>query len=232
MIDRATRWPEAVPLNDIAAETVTQVLYSTWIARFSIPKNITTDQGRQFESRLFEKLAKVIGAKNITTTAYHPQSNGKVERWNRSLKASLMAADVKNWVDALPTIMLGLRSTVQSDSGYSAAQLAIREELRLPRDFFTYVPNHDAEEIIFNIRKTANRFIKQPARYGTPPVFVSKALSTCNYVYLQVDTPRTGFEKPYTGPFKVLERNDKIMKLKIYDKEKIVSLDRCNQLLK
>ncbi|KAK7605127.1 hypothetical protein V9T40_006985 [Parthenolecanium corni] len=109
MIDRATRWPEAIPMDDISAESVTKILYHTWIARFGVPENITTDQGRQFESKLFANLAKYIGAKKNTTTAYHPQSNGKVERWHRALKASIMAADVTNWVDALPTILLGLK---------------------------------------------------------------------------------------------------------------------------
>ncbi|KAK7575712.1 hypothetical protein V9T40_011998 [Parthenolecanium corni] len=227
MIDRATRWPEAVPMDDISAESVTRNLYHTWVARFGVPENITTDQGRQFESRLFSQLAKFIGAKKNTTTAYHPQSNGKVERWHRALKASIMAADVTNWVDALPTILLGLRSSVQTDSGYSAAQLALGEELRLPGDFFNKVEDYTADEIIFNIRKIANKFVAQPAHHGTPPVFVSKHLKTAEFVYVQIDTPRTGFQKPYSGPYKVLERFEKTVKIKIFENERIVSWDRC-----
>ncbi|KAK7576094.1 hypothetical protein V9T40_012380 [Parthenolecanium corni] len=227
MIDRATRWPEAVPMDDISAESVTRILYHTWVARFGVPENITTDQGRQFESRLFSQLAKFIGAKKNTTTAYHPQSNGKVERWHRALKASIMAADVTNWVDALPTILLGLRSSVQTDSGYSAAQLALGEELRLPGDFFNKVEDYTADEIIFNIRKIANKFVAQPAHHGTPPVFVSKHLKTAEFVYVQIDTPRTGFQKPYSGPYKVLERFEKTVKIKIFENERIVSWDRC-----
>ncbi|KAK7595485.1 hypothetical protein V9T40_013310 [Parthenolecanium corni] len=227
MIDRATRWPEAVPMDDISAESVTRILYHTWVARFGVPENITTDQGRQFESRLFSQLAKFIGAKKNTTTAYHLQSNGKVERWHRALKASIMAADVTNWVDALPTILLGLRSSVQTDSGYSAAQLALGEELRLPGDFFNKVEDYTADEIIFNIRKIANKFVAQPAHHGTPPVFVSKHLKTAEFVYVQIDTPRTGFQKPYSGPYKVLERFEKTVKIKIFENERIVSWDRC-----
>ena len=227
MVDRATRWPEAVPLNNISAEEVVDVLYSTWIARFGVPENITTDQGRQFESKLFYQLAKMLGAKKCTTTAYHPQSNGKVERWHRALKASLMAADVINWVDVLPTILLGLRSSIQTDSGFSAAQLALGEELRLPGDFFQKIEDFDAEQTIFNIRKIANKFVAQPAHHGSPPVFMSKTLKSADYVFVQVDTPRTGFQKPYSGPYKVLERFEKTVKIKVFENDRIVSWDRC-----
>lgn len=46
-----------------------------------------------------------------------PWSNEKVERWHRALKASIMAADIKNWVDALPTILLELENSMQTNTG-------------------------------------------------------------------------------------------------------------------
>ncbi|GBM37273.1 Transposon Tf2-8 polyprotein [Araneus ventricosus] len=52
-VDRFSRWPEAIPLKDIKAETVAFEFYANWIARFGVPENLTSDQGRQFESRLF-----------------------------------------------------------------------------------------------------------------------------------------------------------------------------------
>ena len=105
-----------------------------------------------------------------------------------------MAADVQNWVDTLPTILLGLRATVQSDTGFSASQLAFGEDMWLPGDFFTENKEVSAEEMILNIRKIANTFLMQPARHGEPNVYVQKALTDCSHVYLQVDTPRTGFQ--------------------------------------
>ncbi|KOX74658.1 hypothetical protein WN51_13092 [Melipona quadrifasciata] len=63
MIDRFSRWPEAVLLKDTNADTVVTGFYATWIARFGAPSTITTDRGT-----------------HIRTTAYHPASNGIIER--------------------------------------------------------------------------------------------------------------------------------------------------------
>lgn len=88
MIDRFTRWPEAVPIADITAETVADTFFATWVARFGTPSVITTDRGSQFDSQIFNALTKLIGSRRHRTTAYYLQSNGVIERWHRSLKAA------------------------------------------------------------------------------------------------------------------------------------------------
>ena len=80
MIDRQTRCPEAVPTNDITAESVARIFLHNWVARFGAPARLTTDQGRQFEANLFNQLTGIFGTQRIRTTAYHPQANGRIER--------------------------------------------------------------------------------------------------------------------------------------------------------
>jgi len=111
MIDRVTGWPEAIPTHRITAEAVAKIVLTHWMSRFDVPPTITTDQGRQFESNLFTELSKLLGVKRIRTTRYHPQANGKVERWHRVLKAAIRAYATRRWIEILPWILLGLRST-------------------------------------------------------------------------------------------------------------------------
>lgn len=148
IIDHFSSWPEAIPVADITAETVAQSIYSNWISRFGVPAKITTDQGRQFESQLFNELARLLGIKKLRTTVYHPQANGKIERWHRSLKNALkchLLSTTTSWVQALPRALLGLRNAVNNDIGHSPSQIVYGQSLRLPADFFeeVQIPNEN-----------------------------------------------------------------------------------------
>jgi len=89
-IDRFPRWPEAIPLSDITAETGARVFMTRQVANFGVPSTVSTDRGRQFESSLFQTLTEMLGFKRIRTTSYHPSSHGMVECF-RLLKAGLKA---------------------------------------------------------------------------------------------------------------------------------------------
>ena len=114
MVDRFTRWPEAVPLVDMSADTVARVFVASWISRFGVPSTITTDCGRQFESRLWAKLMELLGTTHIHTTAYHPCANGLVEHFHRQLKTALHAhmTPLCTWTDVLPMVLLGIHTLV------------------------------------------------------------------------------------------------------------------------
>ena len=91
MIDRTSRWPEVFPLSSITAVVCAQALLSSWISRFGVPSVISTDRGAQFPSLVWSKVCSILGIRRSQTTSYHPQSNGLIERFHRSLKTSLRA---------------------------------------------------------------------------------------------------------------------------------------------
>lgn len=73
IIDRYSRWPEAIPLEDIQADKVAQALVANWISRFGFQAITTTDQGRQCQSHLFSELSRLLVIDHLRTTAYHPK---------------------------------------------------------------------------------------------------------------------------------------------------------------
>ena len=122
VVDRFTRWPEAIPLTKTDAATVGNAFALNWVARFGVPSDITSDRGAQFTSELWNALADSLGAKLHHTTACHPQANGLIERFHRSLKAALRARlTMPNWIEELPWVMLGLQTAPKEDLGTSVA---------------------------------------------------------------------------------------------------------------
>jgi cleavage and polyadenylation specificity factor subunit 1 len=133
IIDRFTKWPAAIPMKDMTTESCVKALLHGWISIFGVPVRLTSDQGRQFESSMWHILMQILGVDRIRTTSYHPQANGAIERFHRTLKASLMATlQDDNWVDKLPMILLGLRNSVKEDTGHAPAVMVFGTQTRLP----------------------------------------------------------------------------------------------------
>lgn len=208
IIDRTTRWPEATPIVDITADTITTAFFSTWISRYGAPAIITTDRGAQFESAVFDSLVKLIGSRRIRTTAYHPQANGMVERWHRSLKSAIKCHETQNWAEVLPMILLGLRASYKEDIQASAAELVFGTNLKLPGEYFTFedpigCPQMFAEKLRERMRQVRG---SATAHHIKTKTFIHKDLENATHVFIRVDRPRGPLERPYEGPFRIIER--------------------------
>ncbi|KAL7305110.1 hypothetical protein TKK_0002517 [Trichogramma kaykai] len=210
MIDRFSRWPEAVPVKDVTAETVTEGILQHWISRFGIPSVITTDQGRQFEGSVFRRFAESLSFEHIHTTPYHPQSNGVVERWHRDLKAALMCRGPSDeWLAALPSVMLGLRARCILDTDMSPAEMLYDKTLRIPGVFCDY----DNEEL--DVEAFRNPFLRHMAaikplefeRKSNVKPFYYQDLDTCSHVFKLIKAGKRVLMRPYTGPHKVVGRH-------------------------
>lgn len=230
MVDRWTRWPEAVPMQSMTSEDCANALINGWVARFGIPEIITTDRGRQFESSLWRELSRFLGFQNSRTTSYHPQANGLVERFHRSLKAALMArlSKVGDWFQELPWVLLGLRSAIKDDLGYSPAQATYGESLRIPGRFLSTDPAPPPSGcFVQNIRQRLSCFpFVNPRRHGSFSPYLSSSISKVDYVFVRVDASKSPLTPPYMGPFKVIERHSDYYLLEMRDKIDSVSIDR------
>ncbi len=105
-----------------------------------------SDQGRNFESAVFREMCYLMGITKTQTTPLHPQSDGMVERMNRTLLAQLALFTEdhqRDWDCHIPLLLMALRSAVQECTGCTAAQLMIGQVLRLPVDLSCGRPENE-----------------------------------------------------------------------------------------
>ncbi|CAI5681075.1 unnamed protein product, partial [Oreochromis niloticus] len=128
-------------------ETHDGLLYRRWraperlveemFARFGVPAELHSDQGRNFESKVFGEICRRLGVEKTRTTPLHPQSDGLVERFNRTLAtqlAILTSGHQRDWDRHLPLVLWSYRTAVQESSQCTPAALMFGRELRTPVD--------------------------------------------------------------------------------------------------
>lgn len=208
IMDRFSRWAEVVPLREILAQTISRAFFDTWVSRYGAPELLTTDQGAQFESQLFNALLILMGCKRVRTAAYHPASNGLIERWHRTFKIALMCHADKNWLRQLSIVLLRLKVYVRSDTGASPAEYVYGTTLRIPGEFCLgdeYAPN--PKIFVEEFREHMRNVKPVPVTHKHKKrAFFYKSLLTCSHVFLRTGAIKKPHERPYTGPHKVLER--------------------------
>ena len=229
IVDRFTRWPEAIPIPCITAETIAKYFVKRWVAIFGVPSVITTDRGSQFESSLFRRLNQLLGTHRIRTTAYHPAANGLVERFHRQLKASIAAADPTHWTEVLPLALLGIRTSLKVDINCSAAEMVFGTTLALPSDFVASTDDDtllDPTDYVHRLRQYMSNLRPTPTRHTPHREHIHADLHTCTHVWIRIDAVRAPLRPHYQGPFQVIERHDKFFVLLVRGKRSTVSLDR------
>lgn len=147
-MDYFTKWPEAYAIPDQSAATTAERLVSEMFCRFGAPEELHSDQGRNFEAEVFGEVCRRLGIKKTRTTPLHPQSDGLVERFNRTLStqlAILVDKQQHDWDLHLPVILWAYRTAVQESTHCTPALLMFGHELRTPVDL-VFGPPPGAEQ--------------------------------------------------------------------------------------
>ena len=88
-VDYLTKWPEVYAVPDQSSATVARLLVEEVVSRHGVPGEILSDRGRTFLSGLMKEVVTLLGYHKVNTTAYHTETDGLVERYNRTLTAML-----------------------------------------------------------------------------------------------------------------------------------------------
>ena len=225
--DYFSKWVELLALPDIRAETVAERLVEDVFSRFGMPECLHSDQGKQFESSLFQELCRLLGIHKTRTTPYHPQSDGLVERANRTVQnvlAAYVSDHQRDWDCILAQTQLASNISQHSSTGYTPYFLLFGREARLPLSILVDLPAPHAPESLsqyaVNLRERQleayDRVREQlGASHRLQKEFYDRsaaatALRIGDQVWLHTPAVKKGrtakFSRPWSGPWRIKAR--------------------------
>ena len=120
LCDYFSKYTVAYAIPNHTAQTVADRIVTEFVAYFGVPEQLHSDQGREFESELFQELCRLLEIDKTRTVPYRPQSDGLVERFNRTVQqmlAMFVNEHRNDWDDHLPYVMMAYRASVQESTG-------------------------------------------------------------------------------------------------------------------
>ena len=225
--DYFTKWTECFGMPNMETVTIARILVNDVISKFGIPAKIHSFQGSQFESNLFTELCKLLQVEKTRTTPYHPQSDGMVERFNRTLATMLRAfvnENQRDWDEQLPYVMMAYRSTEHETTGLTPYMLMLGRETATPLDIMFEMPQ-SLKSIPVNqwvweirerlesahtlVREYTGESMKRQKKYHDRRVSYER-FEAGDSVYVYFPVRKSGHSSKLTcfwrGPFQVSER--------------------------
>jgi transposase InsO family protein len=135
--DHFTKWSTACPMRTMEAMEVASLFVERWICERGIPDRLLSDCGSQFTSNLMKSVCKILGIHKVYTTPYHPQTDGTVERYNRSLLSMLkkfIHDRQSEWPMFISLVCFAYNTSVHASTGYTPYFLEHGREASLPSD--------------------------------------------------------------------------------------------------
>ena len=255
--DRFTKLVGTIPLCRITSLIVAQSFSSGWVYIYGPPRVLLSDNGTQFTSKFFKEICDTMSIKQVFTSAYHPQTNGQVERFNRTILAQLRAfvgEDQSTWDLFSPAVTYAYNTQVHSSTGFSPFDLVLSRTPPpsglilpdpIPGCFFSDLSREPdfqtarqvrlafSARIRADIDTAALNICKAGTRYKSNQDAHARALDpellVGKFVFVRREVRRNKLEPRGMGPYLVVEADDKLVVLRGPHGPLKVSLNRIAQ---
>ena len=229
--DYLSKWPEVYALADRKATTVAECLLDL-VWKHGVPNKIIHDRAPEFLSEVLQETAELLGISQLPTSGGHPQTDGLVERFNRTLKqalAKMVTKGGRNWDMLLGPVLLAYRATPHTSTGMSpfyllygrSPQLPSALDFRVPVQRFPTIETEYGQELVKELKQARtiakqniDKKQKEQKKYYDRKVKDVK-LKIGDLVMLKTE-PRFRLDRSYKGPFQIksLTSTNAIIQLK------------------
>ena len=208
VIDVFSRYLMLIPLRTTNSSVIANALLTRWISVFGAPEEIISDGGTNLNSQLMGSFYEFFRVKKTTSSPYHPQTNGIIERSFRTVKDMIYATCCEcgiDWLDALPHVEMGLRVTVHKSLGYTPYQIIFGRKMMLPafqeREKLQY---RNASDFIVAMGRNRDLVKRKLCKTEGEVIMPSYAEGDLVMVKAVLPTGRGIFKQRYFGPCRVV----------------------------
>ena len=247
--DYATRYPEAIPLRSIDAECIAEELV-TLFSRVGVPSEILTDQGSNFTSQLLTEIYRMLHVHPIRTMPYHPQTDGLVERFNKTLKSMLRkyaTKEGKDWDKLIPYLLFAYREVPQASTGFSPFELLYGRSVRGPLDIVreSWEAREKSDESVVSHVLSMRKRLEKMSELARENLATAQARQKTWYdknsrirefaigdqVLVLLPTSTNKLLAEWQGPYKVVKRMGEVdYQIEMHDRRKKLRVFHVNML--